>query len=172
MSINNLLFRFRIVNTTLFSTTYSSTLSNRSQTICRTGTCSGPIFYFEALLLNIAVTGSYRIFSQSSMDTFGYLYNRTFDPTYMSVNLILSDDDGYGNRQFLLSSILEAGGTFIAVATTYSANITGAFSVIATGPGPIGITKINATSELFILVDFSRLSNYFISLISLFIFSC
>ena len=135
------------MNTTLYSATYSSSLTRQSQVICLNSRCGAYVFY-QAVLVNITVTGSYRLYSQSNLDTIGYLYNQSFDTRYLGVNLIASNDDGYGNSQFLITAQLPAGGRYIAIVTTYLMNATGAYSLVVTGPGPIVLTPINTTGKI------------------------
>ena len=101
--------------------------------------------YYEAIKINVYTSGNYSIRSNSSLDTFGYLYIDTFDPTFTSSNLLQFNDDGAGSGQFLLSSVLQTMIDYILVATTYPASSTGPFSVIVQGPAAVSLTLINAT---------------------------
>ena len=81
------------------------------------------------------------------MDTYGYLYNNTFDPTDLALNLLQSNDDGGESSQFLLSLVLQTTIDYILVATTFDPAITGVFSIIVQGPAAVSLTPINATSK-------------------------
>jgi hypothetical protein len=48
----------------------------------------------------VNTTGSYTFTCSSGIDTYGYLYQESFDPSYTSMNLIVQDDDGTGTRDF------------------------------------------------------------------------
>lgn len=117
-----------------------------SQKICLAANCLISPYYFEAVLLNVTVTGNYRIFTQSNIDTVGSIYNQTFDARYLGLNLIYSDDDSHGDRQYQIDVKLQAGNTYVLMTTTFASNVTGAFSIIINGPGPIIFRKINVTS--------------------------
>lgn len=133
----------------MLSSSYSSALTNRSDQYCRPSTSCGvgSSHYYEALSLNITVTGSYRIFSQSTIDTFGTLYERSFAPGSPGVNQIYFDDDNNGARQFLIETVLTAGNPYILVVTTFAADIQGAFAVVITGPASVAIRRMNVSSK-------------------------
>jgi hypothetical protein len=103
--------------------------------------------YYQALQINVSMSGNYTIVSNSSMDTYGYLYNDSFNPLFPPENLLLQDDDDGGNRQFKLVSFFRSLATYIIVVTTYDGGITGGFSIIATGPAVLGFSQINITSK-------------------------
>jgi hypothetical protein len=81
------------------------------------------------------------------MDTYGYFYNNAFDPSYPSQNLITSDDDSGGNRQFQIRGSLQSRHTYILVVTTYTNGVTGSFSIRGTGPASISFRKITPTAS-------------------------
>ena len=142
----------RLVTDPPIESSYSSVLTTASPRFCRGVTCSDSdsFYYFtyaEVIRLNISITGLYTIRSQSSLDTFGYLYNRSYEPTYYFINLIAINDDYGRDLQFQFSSQLSADGTYVLVVTTYPQNVIGAFSIIVTGPGSVGFTKIDPSGE-------------------------
>jgi len=77
------------------------------------------------------LTGTYDIWCTSSIDTYGYIYTRKFDPTSPSINLLKSDDQGNGGNQFRIHVDLQAGTTYTLVVTTFGSLVTGAFSISA-----------------------------------------
>ncbi|UJR06811.1 hypothetical protein I4U23_011098 [Adineta vaga] len=113
--------------------TYSSALTYSSSMYCRADVCSGSPYYYQAIKINISINGLYNIASNSNMDTYGYLYNGTFDSLFPSQNLILQNDDGAANNQFGFGYFLQFTGTYIVVVTTYYKNITGPFLLIVNG---------------------------------------
>ena len=117
------------------NTTYSSALSYNSTTFFRTSDNTS-IFYYKAILLTVNISGTYNLFSDSTFDSYGYLYANYFNFTETGLNLLRADDDCAGNQQFLIAYRLVQNTTYILVFTTYDANITGSFSVVAYGsPG-------------------------------------
>ena len=80
------------------------------------------------------------------MDTYGCFYQTSFDPSIPSRNLIAYDDDGGGGLQFLITSSLLSGGTYILVVTTYATNVTGSYSVRAVGPAAVYMVSITPST--------------------------
>ena len=97
-------------------------------------------------MLTVSTSGNYTIQSNSSIDTYGYIYNNTFNPANRTLNMLQSNDDGAGNTQFLLSLWLQTMTNYIVVATTYSAITTGSFFVIVQGPAAVSLALTNATA--------------------------
>ena len=81
----------------------------------------GDTGYFS---LTPSVSGSYVIFSGSSMDTYGYLYDSSWN------QLASNDDSGYGFN-FSISSYLSAGSTYYVGAKFYSSSNQGEIQVAA-----------------------------------------
>ncbi len=85
--------------------------------------------------MRVNTTGTYTFKTSSSIaDTYGYLYQGNFYPTYPSYNIVTQDDDAAGNGQFQLTATLRSDITYILVFTTYQPNNTGSFSIVASGP--------------------------------------
>jgi hypothetical protein len=103
--------------------------------------------YFQALQVTIASSGNYTFTSVSSMNTYGYLYNGSFDPSHPSQNLTMSNDDGGFNRQFLLTVRLFCGMSYVLVVTTYDPMVTGNFSVTVSGPSSVDISVLKRSNS-------------------------
>ncbi len=89
----------------------------------------------NAIRIQVFFNGTYNIVCNSNMDTYGSLYNDNFYRTSStSTNLIMSNDDGNGNRE-----------KYILVVTTFSVNVTGAFTVYTIGG--LSFSKINEWDE-------------------------
>lgn len=67
------------------------------------------------------------------IDTYGCLYDNTFNASFPYENLFASDNDSGGDSQFMFNIFLEAVRKYILVITTYYPKTTGEFSIIATG---------------------------------------
>ncbi len=76
------------------------------------------------------------------MDTYGFLYNDSFNPIYPRTNLVIDDDDGGDKREFRLTTCLEANITYILVVTTYHRLQSGSFSIFASGPNDVRLNRI------------------------------
>ena len=119
---------------------YSNTLTSNSASFSRNGV-AGSVYYYNAIEVSVRTTGTYTLKSSSSIDTYGYLYQGNFYPSSPSINLISSDDDGAGSRQFQLTSNLQSNIKYILVFTTYDERITGQFNIIASGPDDVSLTQ-------------------------------
>jgi hypothetical protein len=81
------------------------------------------------------------------MDTYGYLYNGSFNSSFPNQNVLLADDDDGGNHQFELTYFLQSSVTYVLVPTTYAANVMGVFSIIGTGLGLLSFSQLNITGK-------------------------
>lgn len=108
------------------------------------------ITYYHAYRFTVGTSGMYRFSTNSSIDTYGLLYDGEMDPSYPSSSLLAYNDDGgpgYG-LQFKIIANLEAGGTYAIVVTTHGAMITGGFRIVASGPALLTLNSfLPATSK-------------------------
>jgi hypothetical protein len=85
--------------------------------------------------VRVNTPGSYTFKSSSTIgDTFGYIYQGNFYPSYPQYNIVAQDDDGAGSGQFQITATLRSDVTYILVFTTYTPGLTGSFSISASGP--------------------------------------
>jgi hypothetical protein len=134
-------------NTSVVHSNYSSALTENHPTYRRQGFNSDSRYYFEAIKINVNTTGYYAFRSMSTMDTYGYLYNNSFDPFFPDVNLLYSDDSEGGNSQFLVSAVLQTMTDYFVVVTTTSPLVIGSFSILAIGPDSVSFSPINMTGK-------------------------
>ncbi|CAF3347565.1 unnamed protein product [Rotaria socialis] len=123
---------------------YSSALTTNSSTFQRVSFYSN--YYYEAIRVTVPNTGTYYFRSNTTVDTYGYLYLNNFDPLSIGTNQIKSDDDSGGNRQFQLSSSLSFDQSYVLVFTTYNPNVITDISIIAWGPNTIMFARISSNS--------------------------
>ncbi|CAF3404586.1 unnamed protein product [Rotaria socialis] len=90
-------------------------------------------YYYEAILVNVSAASNVTIMSKSNVNTYGYIYENSFDPSDSSLNLLVEDDNSGDNEQFQLSAFLQPSTIYILVATTSYPYVMGTFSIIATG---------------------------------------
>ena len=108
-------------------------------------TMSSRKLYYEALMINISMSGNYTFTSVSSVDMYGYLYYNEFDPLMPCQNLLQENDDIADDvLQFQIQSTLQSFITYILVVTTYHSNRTGKFSIISQGPKKVQIMRMNS----------------------------
>jgi hypothetical protein len=96
--------------------------------------------------VNVITSGSHSFSSNSSVDTYGYLYEDYFNSLSPSEHLLSQEDGGCGNDQFKLVAYLQSNATYVLVVTTFYPSVTGVFSVIVSGPN---IASLNRISEYF-----------------------
>lgn len=126
-------------------TTYSGRLSSSSPMFSRPRGNVGEYYYYLAIRVTVSTTGTYTFTSSSSLDTYGCFYSSSFDPSYPSQNLIMSDDDSAGGNQFQISSTLQYRQTYVLVVTTYSNKEMGSFSIGAVGPASANMNSYTAS---------------------------
>lgn len=141
----------------ILGATLSSSLTSSSERFCRPGGYSNN-YYFQAIEVIANTNGEYTFVSVSSMDTYGYLYRDHIDPSYPSKNLIISNDDGAGDRQFKITYSLQAGTPYVIVVTTFSPYTTGSFSLRVSGPTIVALRTIRPipSSKLNILFNSNK----------------
>ena len=104
-----------------------------------------PRHFCEALRVTVNMTGTYMFTSASTMDTYGSLYQGSFNPERPSLNQRAFDDDNGGNGQFKITDYLEAGASYILLVTTFAEQVTGPFSITGSGPRAVGFARMNIT---------------------------
>jgi hypothetical protein len=97
--------------------------------------------------LNVNTTGNYRLVSQNNIDTYGYIYQGNFDPSYPLMNILEEDDQNGGINQFQITVDLRSESKYILVVTTYIEDITGPFSIVAYGPDQVQFIPINSETN-------------------------
>jgi hypothetical protein len=109
------------------------------------------------------------------MDTYGCLYNSSFDPSYPSRNLIDCNDDDGGDRQFRIIAPLTSESVYVLIATTYSSGVVGRFSVFAYGYSPVQLiaftpSTTRSTTPRSELIDVFSLHSHRAAMIKLILF--
>ncbi|CAF1393808.1 unnamed protein product [Adineta steineri] len=105
--------------------------------------CSEFNSYYEAIQMNVNVTGDYTILINSEMKTtYGYIYTNSFNVFNWSENRLTYNGYSGNQGQFQLTPILQANMKYIFVMTTSSPNITGNFAIQVSGPSHIGFNRI------------------------------
>lgn len=122
---------------------YSSTLSNSSRTYCRNAPCQNETdYYYEAVPLRVSTTGYYTIISNSTLNTYGYIYSNNFNPFNTTSNLLQENNNDGGSDQFLLNMTLLSSVQYIVVVTAiYMPNVSGSFFIVVNGPGSVRFSQ-------------------------------
>jgi hypothetical protein len=146
--LNVFIFSLTIVMPPLHQTIYSSAWTMQSSVYCR-DRCSttdyqydfDDDYYYEAIFINVSNASDFTIMSQSSINTYGYLYENSFDPIDTSLNLLMEDDNSGNYEQFKLTAFLQPSTIYVLIVTTFSPRVMGKFSIIASGTSLISLTK-------------------------------
>lgn len=137
-------------------TQYNGYLSSSSMFIRPNGAYS-ILYAYNALRIRVPRTDFYTLTSESTLDTYGCLYDGDFDPSRPSINLVTCDDDRGTNRQFLIGRTLQSSLSYTLVVTTYSTNtygyytakIFGSYTVSVSSYTPVTLRPMETTSEYF-----------------------
>ncbi|CAF2028725.1 unnamed protein product [Rotaria magnacalcarata] len=124
----------------VFNTIASSIWTAKNPTYARPhGSNSSRNYHYDTFNVTARIAGLYTIASNSTIDTYGYFYNGSFIQNSPLWNLAAFDDDSAGNGQFRLNVYLESNVAYTLVATTFSDNTTGRYTVIVQGPTRVSI---------------------------------
>ncbi len=121
--------------------TYSSMLTTDSQTYHHTDSVFSTDQYYEAIEVKVFMEGIYHFTSSSLLDTYGYIYKYSFDPSHQKWNLLSDYDNGGDNKQFELTVSLWPGITYILIVTTRYTKSVGEFSIVVSGPASVNFTR-------------------------------
>ena len=96
--------------------------------------------YYQALRINVAVSGHYVIWS-STLTGF-VLYRDTVDPLYHLRNQLVNKFTGGGDRRFRMYASLQANTTYILVVSMGGSNTMGPFSITSEGAASVIFTRL------------------------------
>ncbi len=129
-------------HSSLVISTYSSMLTNDSQTFRHQNHMFAINTYYEVIQVNVFVEDTYRFTSESSFNTYGYIYKYSFDASNLKWNLICENDNGGGNEQFELMVSLRPDITYFLIVTTSSDMMSvGEFSIVASGSALVNFNR-------------------------------
>ena len=126
---------------------YVGALTSSSSIFYRPQSFTPDYQYFQALQVTVSTPGIYFFTSNSTIDTRGYFYQNSFDPSNSSANLVTDNDDSGGLLQFRIQVYLQSGRTYVLVVTTHREYIMGNFSVSAAGPAFASLTAITPSTS-------------------------
>lgn len=109
-----------------------------TRTDCRTSN-----YYYETIQVKVLENGCYKFVSNSTVDTYGYICEDYFKPVTPSDNLFLEIGRGRRDGQFEVQTSLLIDTIYILAVSTLEPNVTGVFSVMATGPNTVNFTRIS-----------------------------
>jgi hypothetical protein len=124
----------------MVSSVYESLLSKHSAIYAREVSLL-PNYFYEALAFNVSITGNYTFWSNSEINTYGYLYCDDFNPFQPLVNRLTEDDSRCGKGQFHIAHHLLRNMKYVLVVTTHGVNAAGRFWIISAGPTTVRIVR-------------------------------
>lgn len=137
-----ILFITLATTTPTVSSSYSGVLTYSNSIFYRPDGEENRYNYFQAIRVTASVPGNYILMSDSRIDTVGYLYLNSFDPSTPRLNLFIEDDDdGDAPLQFRVQAYLQPGQTYILVVTTHRPYDVGRYSVRAVGAASLTLTS-------------------------------
>ncbi|CAF3722778.1 unnamed protein product [Rotaria sordida] len=131
-------------NTEFVISTYPSALTINSPTYDRFGGFG--MYYYEAIMISVPETGYYAVGSNNTINTYGYLYLNSFNPSNIAENLITGDDDKAGNSQFAIVYEFKSMTTYILIVTTHDPVVIGSLLILAEGPKAVTFTSMKNIS--------------------------
>jgi hypothetical protein len=108
-------------------------------------------YHYAAFEISVVVASNYSFSTESNINTYGYMYNHTFQPDNPSLNLLTEDGNVGENGQFKLTVFLHPWTSYILVVTTSSPNATDRFLIVASGPTTVALRHIRKYN--FLLTD-------------------
>ena len=121
--------------------TVNGELTSQSRKFIRPGRSSRN-YYYNPIEFRTYTTSSYTITSRSSLNTYGCVYNDSFNSSHPLTNLIVCDDDSAGDLQFLIRCGFQSNRKYILVVTTSTTDSTGSYSIVVTGAASVNMTSI------------------------------
>jgi hypothetical protein len=126
---------------------YSSKLTVDSPMYYRD--CKIPKCYYETFQVNVIKLGSYVLWSESSISTYGYIYKDNFDPLKPSENLLSEHNGTCNQEQFKLIIDLKNDTQYVLVVTTYRSYTVGSFSILISGPDNVILSHFSKYLRCF-----------------------
>jgi len=122
---------------------YSSELNNKSQKHSHLN-CYPFEYYYDAIQIDVNTSGYYMFLSKSTFNTYGYLYEYSFDPHSSEDRSLARYDYPCKDYNFKMTTYLQFNITYVLVITTpYDRmNAQGPFSVIISGSDKVYMKRI------------------------------
>lgn len=122
------------------SAIYSGALSTSSPIFIRPNANMG-FYHYQAIELEVIMSGMYSFTSNSAVDMYGCLYDYSFDSPDLN-QWLAADDDSGNDQQFYIIYQLQQFQKYILVVTTYNYSDTGSYIIRMFGPAKLILTSI------------------------------
>jgi hypothetical protein len=121
---------------------YSSTLTVDSQTFV-SNVCTESKYYYEAIQMKVVESGRYSLITNSTIHTYGNIYQNSFDPFKPTDNLYLKNNDESKDIRFQFVANLQVNFKYILVISMNDSNAKANFSIFVSGPNNIQFHRIS-----------------------------
>lgn len=135
------------------TTTFSGVWNANSLTFTRVVAEKERTFYYEAIGVDISTPGSYSFTGSSMVKVNGDLYRHDFDLVDPNRDLIRPDVKTDAEDQFRITASLQPGDKYVLVVTTSYPNVGGSYSIEASGPSTIKLSKLVPSNSKIIAVE-------------------
>ena len=105
--------------------------------------CEVPQCHYESVQIHVHTKGLYVLWSESTTQTYGYIYEDDFNPLKPSDNLLLRHNGDCNDKQFKLIIDLEVHTRYILVITTHRPKTLMNFLVFVSGPDNVTLTHFS-----------------------------
>ena len=118
---------------------------------------------YDLFAVIASTTDNYTLATQTSINTYGYLYFPSFNATSPLSNVVASNDDFAGTRACGIRYTLQAGIRYFLVVTNYYPSQTGSYTLFVKGPALVNITRLSSMYSIqtsHFLIPSSNLIRY------------
>ena len=102
--------------------------------------CQRPKCYYKTFAIDVNTNGSYLIWVDSSIHTYGYIYENHFDPLKPSVNRLFEHNGTCNQEQLKFIVSLQMNIRYVLVVTTFDSYTIGEFSLYISGLNHTNVT--------------------------------
>lgn len=153
---NRFIFSFSIGTSVNIQLVYWSKLTADSPTYDRGSELAKS--HYETFEITVVTKGAYVLWSESDINTIGYIYKNDFDSLKPSENLLVKHDGSCNDGKFKLMIDLEIRTRYVLVVTTNRPNTIGNFSIFISGPNNITLNQWRSSiPNMGMTVDFNDL---------------
>ena len=126
----------------MFTSSYTSALTNADPSYTRPNGLAGNQYYYEGIDATVPSASLYTFESNTQLDTYASIYQYNFNASNPSANLLLQTDDLSSlNWNFRFGLSFPYGLSVIVVVSTYNPNTQGPFTLTITGPNNVTLTR-------------------------------
>ena len=108
-------------------------------------------FYYEAINMDISVTGSYSFIGNSMIQMEFRLYDGNFDPTAPNRDLVVVGAKSYGEEPLRMTATLLTAQRYVLIVMAQAAGTLGSFSLVVSGSATVPLRTSRSKSMNWIV---------------------